>query len=125
MSQASTATIEAWLGPLADLIGPVYPWLNGLHVLTIGLLVGAVTLLDLRLLGIFRGVAVSQLAVPAIRVAACGLGGSRADRHPVVQRAARPLPGQQRVSRQAGDHSGWADKPDPAACPARLAASAA
>lgn len=74
--QTTPARIEAWLAPLADLIGPVYPWLNGLHVLSIGLLVGAITVLDLRLLGGFRTVAVSQLAGPTVRVAANGLAAA-------------------------------------------------
>ncbi len=74
--QTTPARIEAWLAPLADLIGPAYPWLNGLHVLSIGLLVGAITVLDLRLLGGFRTVAVSQLAGPTVRVAASGLAAA-------------------------------------------------
>jgi len=76
MSQPLSVRLETWLAPLADLVGPIYPWLNGLHVLSIGLLIGAISLLDLRLLGVFRTVAVSQLAPPAIRVAACGLAGA-------------------------------------------------
>ncbi|MFW5824598.1 MAG: hypothetical protein ACOCVV_06505 [Marinobacter sp.] len=67
--------LEGWLSPLADVIGPVYPWLNGLHVLSIGLL-GAIVILDLRLLGAFRTVAVSQLAGPSVQVAAWGLASA-------------------------------------------------
>lgn len=75
MSQFSSVLIEEWLAPLAELVGPVYPWLNGLHILSIAML-GAIALLDLRLLGVFRRVAVSQLAVPSTRLAACGLAGA-------------------------------------------------
>jgi hypothetical protein len=46
---------------------------NTLHVLGIALLVGAITLLDLRLLGMWRGVPVAVLARPAVAVAATGL----------------------------------------------------
>lgn len=74
--QTTPERIEAWLAPLADLIGPFYPWLNGLHVLSIGLLVGSITLLDLRLLGAFHTVAVSQLVGPTIQVAASGLAAA-------------------------------------------------
>lgn len=65
--------IERWLSPLGDLIGPVYPWVSGVHILGIGCLIGAILLLDLRLLGAFRGVAVFQIAGPAVRIASTGL----------------------------------------------------
>jgi hypothetical protein len=44
-----------------------------LHVLGIALLVGAITVLDLRLLGLWRSVPVALLARPAVAVAAAGL----------------------------------------------------
>lgn len=75
MAQAIPTLLENGLAPVAGLVAPVYPWVNGLHVLSIGLL-GTITLLDLRLLGAFRNVAVSQLAGPSIRLAACGLAGA-------------------------------------------------
>lgn len=65
--------LENWLAPLGDLIGPVYPWISGIHILGIGCLVGAILLLDLRLLGAFRSLAVFQIAGPAIRIAGTGL----------------------------------------------------
>lgn len=44
-----------------------------MHVLGIALLVGAIVLLDLRLLGMWRSVPVAVLGPPATRVAAAGL----------------------------------------------------
>ena len=44
-----------------------------MHVLGIALLVGAIVLLDLRLLGLWRGVPVALLARPAVAVASAGL----------------------------------------------------
>lgn len=68
--------MDSWLGLLPDLIGPFYPWLNGGHVLFLGLLIGAIAVLDLRLLGAFRQVAVPQLVIPTTRMAALGLVGA-------------------------------------------------
>ena len=53
--------------------GWFYAAVNTLHVLAIALLVGAITVLDLRLLGLWRGVPVASLARPAVAVAATGL----------------------------------------------------
>jgi hypothetical protein len=53
--------------------GWLYAGVNTLHVLGIALLVGAIVLLDLRLLGLWRSVPVAMLGPPAIRVAATGL----------------------------------------------------
>ena len=47
--------------------------MNTLHVLGIALLVGAIVVLDLRLLGLWRAVPVAALARPAVTVAATGL----------------------------------------------------
>ena len=53
------------------------PWLyagvNTVHVLGIALLVGAIVVLDLRLLGAWRAVPVAALAWPATTVAGTGL----------------------------------------------------
>lgn len=75
MSQPTAAQLEAWLTPVSQLVEPVYPWVNGLHILSIALL-GCIALLDLRLLGVFPATAVSQLASPAISLAALGLAGA-------------------------------------------------
>ena len=53
--------------------GWLYAGVNALHVLAIALLVGAITVLDLRLLGLWRGVPIASLAPPAVAVAATGL----------------------------------------------------
>ncbi|NKE45973.1 DUF2214 domain-containing protein [Roseomonas frigidaquae] len=62
--------------PAAALRGSVtlYLLVNAAHVLGIGLLVGAIVTLDLRLLGAFRNAALAHLAPPLVRVAASGLG---------------------------------------------------
>lgn len=62
--------------PAAALRGSVtlYLLVNAAHVLGIGLLVGAIATLDLRLLGAFRSAALAHLAPPLVRVAATGLG---------------------------------------------------
>lgn len=50
-----------------------YPVLNAFHILSIGMIVGAIGTLDLRLLGAFRSFSVAQLAPPLSRVAAAGV----------------------------------------------------
>lgn len=52
----------------------LYPLVNAAHILGIGLLLGAIATLDLRLLGLFRAAPLAVLAPPLWRVAACGLG---------------------------------------------------
>ncbi|MEQ8804954.1 MAG: DUF2214 domain-containing protein [Rhodospirillales bacterium] len=51
----------------------VYPLVNAGHILGIALLVGAIAVLDLRLLGLFRKVPAAALAAGAVPVAAIGL----------------------------------------------------
>ncbi len=50
-----------------------YPLVNAAHIISLGLLLGAITTLDLRLLGLFRACPVGVLGPPLWRVAACGL----------------------------------------------------
>jgi len=50
-----------------------YTALNAAHIFSIGLVVGSIVTLDLRLLGLFRGVPLEGIAVPLTRVAAAGL----------------------------------------------------
>jgi hypothetical protein len=50
-----------------------YAVVNALHILGIALLVGAVAVLDLRLLGLWRGIALDLLARPLVATAATGL----------------------------------------------------
>ncbi len=52
----------------------VYPFVNAAHILSFGLVVGAIATLDLRVLGLFRTFALSQLAPPLSRMAAIGVG---------------------------------------------------
>ncbi len=53
------------------------PWLyagaNTIHVLGIALLVGAITVLDLRMLGAWRSIPIAAIARPAVTVGATGL----------------------------------------------------
>ncbi|MGZ8336281.1 MAG: DUF6644 family protein [Allosphingosinicella sp.] len=53
--------------------GWLYAAVNTLHVLGIALLVGAIVVLDLRLLRVWRGVPLPTLAGPAVTVASAGL----------------------------------------------------
>jgi hypothetical protein len=50
-----------------------YPLVNAAHIISLGLLLGAITTLDLRLLGLFRAYPVAVLGPPLWRVAAWGL----------------------------------------------------
>ena len=52
----------------------LYPFVNAGHILSIGLIVGAIATLDLRILGLFRTFSLSQLAPPLSRMAAVGVG---------------------------------------------------
>jgi hypothetical protein len=51
----------------------IYPLANVLHVLAIGLLLGAIVVFDLRVLGFGKGVATDRLARLALPVAICAL----------------------------------------------------
>lgn len=53
-----------------------YPIVSAIHIAAIGLLLGAIATLDLRLLGVFRSHPVAHLAPPLVRVAAAGLVGA-------------------------------------------------
>ena len=53
--------------------GWLYAGVNTLHVFAIALLVGAIVVLDLRLLGVWRSVPVATLARPAVAVSSFGL----------------------------------------------------
>jgi hypothetical protein len=55
--------------------GPAYPLANAAHILSLGLLVGTIVLLDLRLLGLVRG-PISVLGPLLSRAAAAGLAGA-------------------------------------------------
>ena len=68
-----TAPIDWWVATAPDLIGPVYIFVNAGHILSLGVLVGAVVALDLRLLGAFRATPLAQFVPPLIRLAGFGL----------------------------------------------------
>lgn len=51
-----------------------YGLVNLTHILGVSSLFGSVLVLDLRLLGVWRGVPLDALARPTVRVAAAGLG---------------------------------------------------
>lgn len=73
--------LTEWLEALAEL--PIsaflsestiaYATLNAAHILFIGLLVGSIATLDLRVLGLFRAVPLDALAAPLSRVASAGV----------------------------------------------------
>jgi hypothetical protein len=67
--------IGAWPGAvLLQQSGTFYLFVNAAHILGIGLLMGAILPLDLRLLGMFRGVPLSVVGPFLSRAAAGGLG---------------------------------------------------
>jgi hypothetical protein len=68
------AALEDW--PVAVALRQsalLYPLVNAAHILGIGLLLGAIGTLDLRMLGMFRAAPLAVLAPPLRRVAASGL----------------------------------------------------
>lgn len=76
MAEGIPGLIDGWLAPVAPLIGPVYPWISAGHILALGLLIGSIVALDLRLLGFFRRLPVADLADLLVPLAACGLGAA-------------------------------------------------
>ncbi|KUL96223.1 membrane protein [Bosea sp. WAO] len=68
------AGLEAWPGAaLIRQSGTAYLFVNAAHILGIGLLVGAILPLDLRLLGCFRAVPLAVIGAFLTRAAAVGL----------------------------------------------------
>jgi hypothetical protein len=66
--------IGAWPGAvLLQRSGTAYLLINALHIVGIGLLVGCILPLDLRLIGFFRGVPVAVIAPFLSRAAAVGV----------------------------------------------------
>jgi hypothetical protein len=53
-----------------------YAWLNLAHIFGIGTLLGAVLVLDLRLLGVWRSIPVAVLARPTVPLAAVGFAAA-------------------------------------------------
>ncbi|MCR0984679.1 DUF2214 domain-containing protein [Roseomonas populi] len=51
----------------------LYPLVNAAHILGIGLLIGAITALDLRVLGAFRAAPLAVFGPPLVRVAGAGV----------------------------------------------------
>ena len=69
------AALGRWPGALwLQGSGTAYLVVNAAHILGIGLLVGAILPLDLRLAGAIRGGPLAVLAPFLVRSAACGLG---------------------------------------------------
>ncbi len=64
---------DAWFAAALRRATALYPFVNACHILAIGMVVGAVGILDLRLLGAFRGTPVGALAPVLTRVAAIGV----------------------------------------------------
>lgn len=61
--------VAAWLRTSAT----AYPFVSAAHILSIGLLAGAIITLDLRLLGVFRKMPADSVAGPLTAVAGTGL----------------------------------------------------
>ncbi|WP_199231340.1 DUF2214 domain-containing protein [Falsiroseomonas bella] len=67
--------LAAW--PVAEALrrsAILYPLVNAAHILGIGLLLGTIAALDLRLLGAFRAVPLALVGPMLARLAAAGLG---------------------------------------------------
>lgn len=54
----------------------LYPLMNAAHILSLGVIVGAIGTLDLRVLGAFKAFALDQLAPPLSRMAAAGVAAT-------------------------------------------------
>lgn len=68
------AALAAWPGAaLIRQSGTAYLLVNATHILGLGLLVGSILPLDLRLLGFFRGAPLAVIAPFLVRAAAVGL----------------------------------------------------
>jgi hypothetical protein len=74
MLEALASRLDQWLAGAPGLVSPIYPWLSAGHILALGLLIGSITVLDLRLLCLFRSLPLPPLAVVLSRMAAFGLG---------------------------------------------------
>jgi predicted membrane-bound spermidine synthase len=71
------AALSEW--PVAEWLRrspSAYPVVSAAHIFSIGLLVGSIITLDLRLIGFFRQVPVAAIAPLLSRVAACGVLGA-------------------------------------------------
>lgn len=68
-----SAVVDRWVAVVPDLVGPAYPFVSAAHILSLALLVGSITVLDLRLLGAFRATPAISLAGPLVRMAGWGL----------------------------------------------------
>ncbi|MCH8477590.1 MAG: DUF2214 domain-containing protein [Wenzhouxiangella sp.] len=73
MIDALGARLDGWLSGAPALIGPHYPWLSAAHILALGALIGFVLVLDLRLLGLFRSLALAPLVQVLSRLAGFAL----------------------------------------------------
>lgn len=73
MPEGLSALGDWWVTLARDLVGPAYPFVSAAHILSLALLVGSITVLDLRLLGAFRASPLAQMAPPLASVAGFGL----------------------------------------------------
>ncbi len=68
--------LNLWLEQAPQRIGPLYPWLSAGHILALGSLIGSITVLDLRLLGLFRRLPLDATAAALTRVGGFGLAAA-------------------------------------------------
>jgi hypothetical protein len=67
--------IGSWPGAiLLNRSGTAYPLVNAAHILSVGLLIGGILPLDLRLIGVLRGAPLATIGPFLSRSAAIGLG---------------------------------------------------
>lgn len=76
MAEGMEGVIAGWLAQMPKLVGPVYPWISAGHILALGLLIGSIVALDLRLLGLFRQLPLAATAAMLVPLAGWGLTAS-------------------------------------------------
>ncbi len=76
MSEGVSGLFAAWVAQAPQLVGPIYPWVSAGHILALGLLIGSIVAVDLRLLGLFARLPLADTARALTRLAAIALAAT-------------------------------------------------
>lgn len=76
MASGIAGQLADWLAPVQQLVAPVYPWVSAGHILALGVLIGSIVILDLRLLGLFRRLPLPETLAALVPLAGWGLAAS-------------------------------------------------
>ena len=76
MAADIASLLDTWLAPAQQWVGPIYPWVSAGHILALGLLIGSIAAVDLRLLGLFARLPLADTARALTRLAALSLVAS-------------------------------------------------